>query len=153
YSSSTYSWTAGATGNPGSQTMTAINGASLTATSTITISPDSAVPTGQSVALSSGPYYSSLSVPLTISWGTDAASGLDATTEVVQRDTATLTNGSCGTYSGTYTTVTLLAGADVNVASGFCYRYRLQVSDNVANQTTSAASADAKVDTSAPGAP
>ncbi len=44
-------------------------------------------------------------------------------------------------------------GNDTTVASGKCYRYRYLLSDRVGNQATSGASATAKVDTSAPGAP
>ena len=39
------------------------------------------------------------------------------------------------------------------MVSGKCYRYRYLLSDRVGNQATSGASATAKVDTSAPGAP
>src|SRR5207247_2434298 len=45
YGSVTYSWSAGATGNPGAQTLTATNGAGLTGTTTATITPDSTAPT------------------------------------------------------------------------------------------------------------
>ena len=47
--------------------------------------------------------------------------------------------------------VTLVGGADTSVVDGNCYRYRVEVSDNVGNQSApSAVSADAKIDTSAP---
>src|SRR5262249_25463411 len=96
----------------------------------------------------------SASVPLTVAWGTDAGSGLDSSTQVVERDSATLSGGSCGTFSGTWSSVTLTGGADTTVTSGSCYHYRLRVSHNVGNQSAiSASSADAKVDPSAPSAP
>ena len=74
---------------------------------------------------------------------------------VVERDEAPLDNGdgTCGTFPGSWSTVTLVGGADTTVASGNCYRYRYPLSDNVGNQATSGASATAKVDTSAPAAP
>src|SRR5439155_27243772 len=64
-----------------------------------------------------------------------------------------LTNGSCGTFSTSWTTVTLSSGNDTGVTSGNCYHYRYKISDNVGNQSAvSTTSNDAKVDTSAPNA-
>src|SRR5581483_9214527 len=149
----TYTWTS-TTAASGSQTVTATNGAGGTATSTFTVTNDTTAPTGQSVALTGGPWYTTTSVPLTIGWGSDAGSGLDSSSQVVERDSATLTNGTCGTFSGTWSPVTLVGGADTTVTTGNCYRYRVRVSDNVGNASAnSATTADAKVDTSAPSAP
>src|SRR5262249_4489539 len=70
-----------------------------------------------------------------------------------KRASAPLSNGTCGAF-GAYSTITLSGGGDTTVASGNCYRYTYAISDNVGNQSAaSAATADAKVDTSAPGAP
>src|SRR5207244_9162973 len=86
--------------------------------------------------------------------GADTWSGVDSTGGVVERDSATLSAGTCGAFSGSWTQVTLVGGADTTVVSGNCYRYRYTISDNVGNTSSvSAASADAKVDTSAPSAP
>src|SRR5438067_659335 len=60
-------------------------------------------------------YYTSLSVPVTKNGGTDGGSGVDGTTSVLQRDDAALTNGACGGFSGTWTTVTLSVGNDTSV--------------------------------------
>jgi hypothetical protein len=50
--------------------------------------------------------------------------------------------------------VTLVAGADTSVTTGNCYHWQLKVTDNVGNvSAASAASADAKVDTTPPAAP
>src|SRR5439155_18058727 len=74
--------------------------------------------------------------------------------QLVERDSATLSNGSCGSFSGSWSSAALVAGADTSVSSGNCYRYRVRISDRVANQSAaSSATADAKVDTTAPGAP
>ena len=80
-----------------------------------------------------------------------AGSGLDTSSRLYERDSATLTNGSCGAFSGSWTTV---SNPDATVASGSCYRYRYSIADNVGNRSaTVTASVDAKVDTSAPAAP
>src|SRR5262249_26216987 len=72
----------------------------------------------------------------------------------VERDSVALTNGSCGAFTGAWTTVTLVGGADTTVTSGNCYRYRYSIADHVGNVSApSPVSATAKVDTSAPAAP
>src|SRR5581483_4084991 len=84
-----YSWDNTTTAS-GSKTVTVTNNAGSTATATFTVTNDATAPTGQSAALSGGPWYTTLSVPLTLDFGSDAGAGLDASTEVVQRATATL---------------------------------------------------------------
>jgi hypothetical protein len=151
-SSAKYTWTANATA-PGAKQITATNGSGLTATKAITINADSVAPTGQTIALNGGPSFTTLSVPLTISRGTDIGAGLDTSKDVVERASAPLASGTCGTF-GSFAAVTLSNGADTTVTSGNCYRYQLEVTDNVGNvSAASAPSADAKVDASAPGTP
>src|SRR5262249_25607632 len=128
----------------------AANDAGLNASDTITIVADSNAPSGQSVALSGGPWYTTRSVPLTLANGTDAETGVDVASGVVERASAPLSAGVCGSF-GAYTPVTLRGGADTTVQSGSCYRYRYTISDRVGNQSApSAASATAKVDTTGP---
>ncbi len=147
-----YSWTSGADGL-GSLTITAGNGSGLSTADSLTVSADSTAPTGQTADLTGGPWYTTLSVPLTLDNGADSQSGIDSATGLVERSEATLSNGTCGTF-GPWTTVTLTAGADTTVTSGTCYRYRYTVSDNVGNASTpSTSSAAAKVDTTVPSAP
>src|SRR5204863_1552507 len=98
--------------------------------SPFTVTSDTTAPTGQTVSLSGGPWYGTPSVPLTLVNGSDAGSGIDATSGIVERDSAPLTNGSCGTFSGSWTQVTLVGGADTSVTTGNCYRYRYTISDN-----------------------
>src|SRR5439155_13081931 len=148
--SSGYSWSS-STSTSGAQSVTVTNNTGLTAISSFTVTPDTTAPTGQTVALSGGPYYSGLSVPLTLGNGSDAGSGVDASSGIVERDSATLSGGSCGTFSGTWTQVAVSGGAGITVQTNHCYHYRYAISDNVGNQSgASAVSADAKVDTGGP---
>jgi hypothetical protein len=148
-----YTWTAGAAA-PGAKQVTATTGTTLTGSATITIAADATPPAGQTATLSGGPWYASLSVPLTLVSGTDAGAGIDTSRGSVKRASATLANGVCGAF-GTYSGVTLSGGADTSVASGNCYRYQYEATDNVGNVSTAATgtSADAKVDTTPPTAP
>ena len=147
-----YTWTAGAA-SPGAKQVIATNSTAMTASDTVTISADSAPPTGQAVTLTGGPWFTGSSVPLTLVTGTDAGAGVDAARSVVERASATLTNGACGPF-GTYAAVTLSGTADTSVASGSCYRYQAKATDNVGNVSpASLPSADAKVDRTAPTIP
>src|SRR5439155_19258349 len=109
-----------------------------TNTATFTVTPDTTSPSGQTIALGGGTYYTTLSVPLTLGNGSDGGSGIDASSGVVERDSATL-SGTCGSFSGSWSTVTLVGGADTSVTTGHCYKYRYKISDNVANQSASSA--------------
>ena len=147
----TYAWTAAAAA-PGAKQVVATNGTGLTAFDTITISADSTAPTGQGVTLSGGPWFTG-SVALTVPPGSDAGAGVDASRAVVERASATLTNGVCGTF-GTFAAVSLSSGTDTTTASGNCYRYQAKATDNVGNvSTASVPSADAKVDKTGPTTP
>ena len=145
-----YAWTTG-TGSSGSQTVTSRNNAGMTSTSSFTVTPDAAPPTGHSVDLVGGPYFTALSVPLSTGDGSDAASGVDAGSGLVEREIATLSNDTCVGWSGTWTSVTLTGGADTSVLTNRCYRYRYTVADNVGNQSApSSISVIAKVDATNP---
>ena len=116
------------------------------------MTPDAAAPTGGAVALSGGPWFAT-SVPLTITTGSDTGAGVDSTKVVVERASATLTSGSCGTF-GTFAAVTLAGSADTGITGGNCYRYQYKATDNVGNvSTASVASTDAKVDSTPPTTP
>ena len=146
-----YTWTAGAT-QLGSTTITATNGAGLSAADSLTISADSTAPTGQSAALTAGPWYTTLSVGVALDNGSDAESGIDPASGLLERATATLS--AAVRQLRHLVTIALTGGADTTVTSGNCYRYRYTISDNVGNTSApSSASADAKVDTTAPSAP
>jgi hypothetical protein len=147
-----YTWTAGASA-PGAQTLTAFTGTIEGGTAPVTINADSTAPSGQTITLTGGPFFATTSVPLTISRGTDGGAGIDASKDVVERATAPLRGGVCGTF-GAFTSVTLANGTDTTVATGNCYRWQLKVADNVGNvSAASQPSADAKVDTTPPTTP
>jgi len=145
-----YSWTSGA-GAPGAKTVTATT-LGGPASDGFTISGDAAAPSGQAVNLTGGPWFAG-PVPLTLVPGTDTGSGVDASRAVLERASAALTNGVCGTF-GTFAAVTPSSGSDTSVASGNCYRYQYKVTDNVGNASaTSPPSADAKIDKTPPTTP
>ena len=149
FTSSAYSWTAGSTTSLGAQSIVAEDKALQTSTATLTLTNDTTGPTGQSVALSGGPNFATLSVPLTLMKGTDAGAGVDGASGLVERAAATATTGTCGTF-GPWAPVTLVAGADSSVVAGNCYRYRYTISDLLGNASgPSAPSADAVIATSA----
>jgi hypothetical protein len=140
----TYDW-AGGLAATGAQQVNASNGAGLTAGGSFTLAADALGPTGMSVTLLGGDTFPGRAVPMRVEEGSDADSGLDAGSVRVERDSAALAAGVCGLYSGTWTTVSLHGSADTSVEPGNCYRYRVSVSDNVGNVSTSPPSRDAKV--------
>jgi parallel beta-helix repeat protein len=153
FQSSTYSWTAGA-GSPGAQAIVAQDFASNSTTGTpITITTDTTAPSAPTVALTSPPaWYTTPSVALTLTDGTDSGSGVDPASRVVQRDEATMTNGVCNAFPGTWSTV--VTNPDTTVQNAKCYRYRMLEADRVGNQSAaSAASGTAKVDLQPPTQP
>ena len=148
-----YTFNSSATAPAGSQDVTATNGWALTSSATpFAVVADTTAPAVTAPTVATG-YHTALSVPVTKNGGTDGGSGVDNTTSTVQRDEIGLTNGSCGTFPSSWSSVTLVGGNDTTVVAGNCYRYRELLSDNVGNQGTSAASNNAKVDTTAPSTP
>ena len=115
---------------------TAGNQATYTTTNAAKV--DTAAPSGGSISYVDG-YRSVRSVALTAADSTDAVSGLNSGSQTVQRRSATLSGGSCGTY-GSYATITPTGTypnfTDATVTTGNCYQYRFQISDNAGNQAT-----------------
>ena len=99
---------------------------------------DTSAPTEGSIIYTGGE-YSVASVALTVNDGADIGSGVNTSTRIIQRRSATLADGSCGTY-GSFATITPTGAypdfTDTTVVSGKCYQYQYLVSDNFAHQAT-----------------
>lgn len=147
YPSSAFSWTANPA-SPAAYQVTAADVAGNAAGATVTFTSDVTAPSGGSISYADG-WYRTASVAVTTVDGTDSGSGLDTSSRTVQRASAPLTNGACGTF-GAFATVTLTGGSDASVSGGTCYTYQLLVSDNVGNQATYRSTSVAKVDTAGP---
>jgi len=144
----TYTWNSSSSAS-GAQNVTSVNNAGLTsANAPFTVTADAAGPSGGSVSYAGG-FTTSTSVSITTADGTDSGAGVDTTTRLIERDSATLTNGTCGSFSGSWTTVT----SPNTVTTGNCYVYRFTVADNVGNPTTYTSPSVVKVDTTSPAAP
>jgi hypothetical protein len=112
-----------------------------------TVSVDTESPTGVSVTLGGGSSYVG-AVPLRLDWGADAGSGIDETSQLVERESAPLdADGACDSFSGTWTRVEFHGSSTVDndVLRDTCYQYRASVSDRAGNRATSPTSAVAKV--------
>ncbi len=120
----------------------------------LTYTNDSLGPTGGSISYTDG-YTTVASVNLSVLDGTDS-SGIDTSSRIVQRNSAVLSGGNCGTYTD-FSTITVTGSyptfTDSSVSSGYCYQYRYLVSDINDNQTTYVSSSTIKVDTGIPGTP
>src|SRR5256714_9398134 len=123
YDSNTFSWSAGTSSTPTEVVTGADNAGNTTASSTFTFANDSTAPSVSAPGVTAG-YYTSLSIPVTKNGGTDGGSGVDPTTSILERDDATLTNGTCATFPGSWTTVTLTGGNDTSVPNGLRSPYR-----------------------------
>jgi hypothetical protein len=97
---------------------------------------DTTAPAGGVLTYPNG-YDLSGSVSLTVADGTDSESGVATSSRIVQRKSAPLTNGICGSY-GAFTTITPTGTypnfVDNSVSLGNCYQYHYLVSDNTGNQ-------------------
>ncbi|MGH3045764.1 MAG: OmpL47-type beta-barrel domain-containing protein [Gaiellaceae bacterium] len=132
----------------GVQTVTAHDKAGNTASSTFTVTPDTAAPGGGSVSYAGG-YEADGQVTVTIDAGTDALAGVDAASAVLERRTAPLAGGACDPFTGPWSPLT----SPDTVASGLCAQYRYRVSDRVGNEAVYTSGNVVKVDLTAPAAP
>ena len=123
-----------------------------TASARFTVTPDADPPTGMSATLAGAPWFAA-AVPLRVEEGSDSSSGVNRGSATVERQSASLQAGACGSFTGAWEPLSLQAGADASVQDGACYRYRVSVSDNVGNWSSSPASGEARIDTTAPSPP
>lgn len=155
----TFSITNGATGcnsTNGTKTITAklknvSNEESGTASDTTYY--DTTAPTSGSISYTDG-YYATASVALTAADGSDGSgSGINTSSRIVQRQSATLSGASCGSYNS-FSTITPSGSypnfTDTTVTTGNCYKYRYLVSDNLGAQATYTSSNTAKIYTTSP---
>ncbi|MEO8528198.1 MAG: LamG domain-containing protein, partial [Pseudolysinimonas sp.] len=133
--SNTFTWTIGAVTSP-TEAVTGRDAAGNTVVTNLTFVNDITAPTGGTVSYVNGP-TGGTTVSVTFTDGTDAGSGIG--TRLLQRASAALTNGVCGSY-GSFATV--FGGTNPTspladtVTYSNCYKYQYVVSDNVGNTTT-----------------
>ena len=123
-----------------------------TASARFIVTADADPPTGMSATLAGAPWFAA-AVPLRVGEGSDAGSGLNRGSATLERQSASFQAGACGSFTGAWEPVSLLAGADAGVQDGTCYRYRVSVSDNVGNWSSSPESGEARIDATEPSPP
>ena len=130
----------------GSQTVTAHDAAGHTAGDTFTVTPDTAAPAGGSVSYPDG-YDADGAVTITVDGGTDALSGLNVASGVIERRTSALVGGVCDPFVGGWSAV---PNPDT-VQDSTCARYRYRVFDRVGNEAIyTLPTSTVKVDLTAP---
>jgi hypothetical protein len=135
-----------------SATVTCYDNAGNLNTATFTVNRDVTPPSGGSVSYTDG-YYTTASVSVSFSDGTDSESGVNASSAYLARREATLSGGSCGSFGGwsmigSYDP--LSPYTDDTVVNGKCYQYRYNVSDNVKNEQNYSSANTTKIDTQGP---
>jgi len=129
----------------GAQAVTAFDLAGNSAPSSFTVTPDTAGPAGGSVSYPDG-YDADGQVTISTADGTDALSGVDGSSGVIERRTAPLVDGVCDPFTGGWTSVT----SPNTVATDSCAQYRYRVSDRVGNEAIYTSTDVVKTDLTAP---
>ncbi|MCW2921693.1 MAG: hypothetical protein JWL76_1567 [Thermoleophilia bacterium] len=146
----------GALAPPGAKVATAFDGAGNSGTVPFEVRLDGTAPTGMAASVVNGNQITA-NVAVTLGAGTEGAleSGLGSWNLFV--DTAPLTNDGCGAFANTWASVTSGVGIapasyshDVTALGSQCYRYRLDVTDNVGNVGQSTPTTARRVDLVAP---
>ncbi len=113
----------------GSQTVTAHDVAGLTASATFTVTPDTAAPTGGFVDYPDG-FDADGTVTVAVDAGSDALSGVNPGSGVLERRTSALSGAACAPFVGGWSAVT----SPDTVPDSTCARYRYRVFDRVGNE-------------------
>lgn len=117
----------------GTRNATVYDEAGNLANISVTLLPDGDAPTGSSISYTDGA-TSSASASVTFTVGSDALTGIAQSQ--LQRQEATYFGGSCGTF-GAWMAIDSINPTspvtDTSLADNTCYRYRLEVRDNVDN--------------------
>ncbi|MCX6770174.1 MAG: hypothetical protein NT051_05900 [Candidatus Micrarchaeota archaeon] len=124
---------------------------SLGITSNITI--DTLLPTAGTIVYANG-YYTNASVTIYYTNGSDAGSGLNLSSAKIQRASATLSAGTCGSY-GAFSDLASVSTVNTNyndttVSSGNCYIYQYLISDNAGNARNVSSANVTMIDTTPP---
>ncbi|MCW2921567.1 MAG: uncharacterized protein JWL76_1441 [Thermoleophilia bacterium] len=129
-----YTWTANAPLNK-TQTVASRTRSGLTTNSTFDVTVDTQGPTGGSLSYAAlgGP---TLRASVTIGAGLDVGTG--TVTRVLNRATATISNGTCGAFGALVEIARNPASpyTDNSIPAGRCVRYSLDLVDGVQNKTT-----------------
>ena len=149
-----YTYDTGDTYNT-SATATCYNNVDLTATANFYVYRDIATPTGGALTYTDD-YQTTTGITVNYAAISDAGSGV--ATYVTQSRSATLSNGSCGTYGSWGNTPNQPSGTGAGSISftatdGNCYQFQYILTDNVSNQATQNPGYTTKVDATAPAAP
>jgi hypothetical protein len=158
YTSSAFSWTAGA-GTPSAYSISSSDALGNTASAPVTFVDDTTPPSGGAFTVNStaaspgGSSSAASSTSFAINSRTDytdSQSGLASSTLTVQSES--LTGSTCGSpgSGGPFTSATTISGTTQpsGIASGYCYLYTLTGTDNVGNTTS--ISTTVTIDASAP---
>ena len=142
YVSAPFSWAAGTTSAP-SEAVTGRDVAGNSAVTGLAFTNDSTSPTAGTITYADGASGQSVSISFTT--GTDAGSGI--ATRRLQRATATLSGGSCGSWSG-FADIGAVGPTSPYVDGSLaiaCYKYRYVVTDRVGNQDVATSGSVVKV--------
>jgi chitobiase/beta-hexosaminidase-like protein len=151
FGSHSYSWTlANPTAPVGPEPVGATSKSGGAASASFTATPDAAAPTGGSVTTVDG-YWTGTTVSVIHENGTDALSGVNSASGILEGATATLSAGGCETFGAFVLAATNPTSPySFAVTTGTCYKARYLISDHLGNQAAYLGAGTIKVDTVPP---